>query len=99
VILLDEVVQVFARPDLRLWAQHSDLLESRDSSVSGRIAVERDRFGSAVLFDGPGKEPFSCGNISVFTQQEIDRESLPIDGTVQVGPSPSDSDLRFVYPP
>jgi hypothetical protein len=74
-ILLDEVVQVFTRPDFRLRAQHSALLELRDSGVSRGVAVERDRFGGAVPFNGSGEEPFSCGNISVFTQQESNRES------------------------
>lgn len=84
VVLLDEVVQVFTRPNLRLRAQHSILLEFRDSSVSSRVAVERDRFGRAVLFNCSGKEPFGCGNVSVLAQQEIDRESLLIDNAIEM---------------
>ena len=79
--------------------QHSTLLELCDSSVSRRIAVERDRFGSAMSSNGSSEEPSSSGNISMFTQQEIDREPLLIDCTIQISPSPADLDVSLVNAP
>jgi hypothetical protein len=98
-ILLDEIIQVFARPDLRLWAQHSARPEFCDSRVSSRVAIERNPLGSTVPFDCSYKESFGRCNISMFTQQEIDRESLPIDSAVEVCPSPSDLNICFVHSP
>jgi hypothetical protein len=52
-----------------------------------------------MLFNGSGKEPFSCGNIPVFAQQAIDCQAAMIDSTIQVRPPASDSDVRFVHTP
>ena len=52
-----------------------------------------------MLFNGSGKEPFGCGNISVFAQQEIDCQAALIDCTIQVSPPSSDSDVRFINTP
>ena len=52
-----------------------------------------------MLFYRSYEELFGCGNIAMFTQQEINRESLFIDSTRQVSPPSSDSDVRFVYTP
>ena len=91
-ILLDEVVQIFACPDFRLWVQQSALLQLRDSGVSSGVAIEGDPLGGAVLCDCTGKESFGRGNIAMFTEQEIDRESSPVDRTIEIGPSPRVSD-------
>lgn len=99
VILLDEVVQVLTRPDFCLWAQHPTPLELRGSSVSSGIAVERYSFGSAVPLNRFNKELPGRSYILVLAQQEINSESLLIDGAIEVRPSPSDSDVRFVHTP
>jgi hypothetical protein len=73
VILLDYVVQIFTRPDLRLRAQHSTLLELCHSRVCGRIAVERDPLGSTMPLNRSGKELLGCCYISMLALQEINR--------------------------
>jgi hypothetical protein len=99
VILLDHVVQVCTRPDFRLWAQPSTLLELCHSRVCGGIAVERYPCGSTVSLNCSDQESFGRGNISMFAQSEIDREPLPIDCSIEISPPPSDSDVRFVNSP
>jgi hypothetical protein len=98
-ILLDNVIQVFARPDLRLKTQQSILLQFSNSDVGGGVAVERDPLRCAVLIDCPSEVSFSGSNIPVLAEQEIDRVSVLIDGTVEVTPSPSDSDVSLVHAP
>jgi hypothetical protein len=67
--------------------------------MCGGIAVERNPLGSTVPLNSSYEESFGCGNISMFTQQEINRESLLIDSAIKVSPSPSDSDIRLVNAP
>jgi hypothetical protein len=99
VILLDDIVQVFTRPDLRLRAQHSTLLESCHSRVCGRIAVESDLVGSTVPLYCSCEESLSGSDISMLAQQEINCQAMPIDGAIEVCPAPFDSDVRFVHAP
>ena len=99
VILLYQVVQVFARPDLHPRTQRSLLLQFSDSSMCRWIAIERNPLRGAVLPCGSCKEPLGGSNISVFAQQEIDCEILLIDCSVEVCPPASNSDVRFICSP
>jgi hypothetical protein len=48
-ILLDDVIQVFARPDLRLKTQHSVHLHFSDSGMRRGISIERNPLRSTML--------------------------------------------------
>jgi hypothetical protein len=52
-----------------------------------------------VPFNGSGEEPFSRGNVSVLTQQEIDREPPLIDRTVEVRPPAANFEICLVHAP
>jgi hypothetical protein len=48
-----------------------------------------------MLLDGSYQEPLRCGNVPpVFAEQEIDCQAMLIDGAIEVGPSPSDSEYK-----
>ena len=96
-ILLDDVIQVFTRPDLRLWTDHSTRLQLRDSCVRGGVSVERNPLRGAMPLCCAREETLGGGNISTLAQQKINGESLLIDSPVKVPPAPSNLDICFVH--
>jgi hypothetical protein len=67
--------------------------------MSGRMAVERNPLWRAMLLYGSYEEPLRYSNVHVFAEQEIDCQAMLIDGAIEVGPSPSDSDISLVHSP
>jgi hypothetical protein len=55
-ILLDDIVQILARPDFHPGGQHSALFQRGDSSMRRGIAVKRDPLSYTVPLYRTGEE-------------------------------------------
>lgn len=73
-ILLDDVIQVFARPDLRLRANHPTRLQLRDSCMCGGVSIKRDSLRGTVPLYCSYEESFGGSDIPVLAQQEINHD-------------------------
>ncbi len=67
--------------------------------MSGRITVNGDLPRRTVLFDRLSEELFGGSDVAVFAKEEINSESLFIYCTLEIRPSPSDFDIRFIDTP
>jgi hypothetical protein len=75
VVLLDDVVEVFALPQTGAARKLTVAFHICDRYGIGRILVdgEGSRIGDMRLRDGLAKEPLGRGRISPRSQKEIDR--------------------------
>jgi len=94
-ILLDDVVQVFALPQPREAPQLASSLHVRDRTWIGRVLVHRDRaWGYGVrLGQRLAEEPLRRSRVPPDRQQEIDRLAQAVDCPIEVGPDALDLDV------
>jgi len=93
VILLNQIVEVFGRPDLasislRMFAESLFARDERPDSI------ERDLMRQSAL--GAESSPEEClggCDVPLGAQQEIDGLSLFVDGTVEIDPAAFDFDV------
>src|SRR5271163_3350504 len=100
VILLNQIVEVFGRPDLALISLRMFAESLFGRAMRGLIAIERDLMRQSAL--GAESSPEEClggCDIPLGAQQEIDGLSLFVDGTVEIGPAAFDFDVGFVNAP
>jgi hypothetical protein len=99
-VLLDLVVQVFRRAQLRIRGQRAIGFQLAHCTVRCRVAVQRDGPRAALLaFDCFIKVRLGSHDIAPGAQPEIDRPARPVNGTIQVAPLASDLDICLVDPP
>ena len=100
VILLNQIVEVFGRPDLASISLRMFAESLFGRAMRGLIAIERDLMRQSAL--GAESSPEEClggRDVPVAAQQEIDGLSLFVDGTVEIDPAAFDFDLGFVNAP
>jgi hypothetical protein len=101
VILLDDVVQVFALPQPREAPEFARSLHVRRGTRIGRVPVHCDR----VRVDGMrlgqrlATEPLRRSGIPPRRQQEVDRLAQTIDRAIQVGLNALDLDIGLIHSP
>ena len=100
VILLNQIVEVFGRPDLASISLRMFAESLFGRAMRGLIAIERDLMRQSAL--GAESSPEEClggCDVPLGAQQEIDGLSLFVDGTVEIDPAAFDFDLGFVNAP
>ena len=100
-ILLDDVVQVFALAQPREAPQLARALHVGRRTWIGRVLVHRDRtwVHGVRLGQRPAEEPLGRIGISPGGQQEVDRLAEAVDRAIQVGPDTFDLDVGLVHAP
>ena len=100
-VLLDQVIQIFRRAQLRLRSELAIGFQLAHRTVRCSVAVERDRLWAATLalLNRFTTECFGGGDVAPGTQSEVDRPAGPINGTIQVAPLAADLDAGLVDPP
>jgi hypothetical protein len=99
-VLLDQIVQVLRRPQLRLGGQQAISFQLTHRTVGRGIAVQSDRPGSIVLaFDRLPKKRLGGRDIALGAQPEVNRPPRPIHGTIEIAPFASNFDVCLVHPP
>ncbi len=100
-ILLDDVVQVFALAQPREAPQLASSLHVCRGTRVGRVPVHRDRtwVHRVRLGQRLAEEPLGRIGISPGGQQEVDGLAEAVDRAIQVGPGTLDLDIRLVDPP
>ena len=99
-VLLDQIVQVLRRPELRLGGQQAIGFQLTHRTVRRGIAVQSDRPGSIVLaFDRLPKKRLGGRDIALGAQPEVNRPPRPIHGTIEIAPFASNFDVCLVHPP
>src|ERR1700753_3304000 len=96
-ILLDDVVQVFAltQCDVRSVV----FVVADDRRGVGAALVDGDRLRFAVLINCLLEKTARRGLISMSGQQEVDGITVAIDGTVEIAPTATDLDVGLVHSP
>src|SRR6202045_1509133 len=96
-VLLDQIVQVLRRPQLRLGGQQAIGFQLTHRAVRRGIAVQSDRPGSIVLaFDRLPKKRLGGRDIALGAQPEVNRPPRPIHGTIEIAPFASNFDVGLV---
>jgi integrase/recombinase XerD len=99
-VLLDQIVQVLRRPQLRLGGQQAIGFQLTHCAVRRGIAVQSDRPGSiALAFDRLPKKRLGGRDIALGAQPEVNRPPRPIHGTIEKAPFASNFDVCLVHPP
>src|SRR6266481_798880 len=99
-VLLNQVVQVLRRAQLRVRGQRAIGFQLAHRTVRCSVAVQRDCLRGALLAsDRFAKERLGGRDIALGAQPEVDRPARPIDGTVEVEPLVSDLDVCLVDSP
>jgi hypothetical protein len=99
-VLLDQIVQVLRRPQLRLGGQQAIGFQLTHRAVRRGIAVQSDRPGSIVLaYDRLPKKRLGGRDIARGAQPEVNRPPRPIHGTIEIAPFASNFDVCLVHPP
>src|SRR5450755_2224198 len=96
-VLLDNVVEVFALSDHDLGAMLPIVV--LDSGVVRAALVDVDDLGKAVVLDGAREKAPRRTTIAFGGQQEVDRVSLFIHGTIPIPVLAADLDVRLVQAP
>ena len=100
VILLDQIIEVFGRPDLALIA-----IEMFAESLFGRamrslVTVERDLMRQSTLASESSPEKCLGGrDIPLGAKQKIDCLALVVDCTIKISPTPFDFDVSLINAP
>ena len=100
-VLLDQIVQVLRRPQLRLGRQQAIGFQLTHRAVRRGIAVQSDRPGSIVLAldRASGKNALAAATSRLAPQPEVNRPPRPIHGTIEIAPFASNFDVCLVHPP
>jgi hypothetical protein len=105
-ILLNPVVEVGTLPDPdRLQLAPRSILEpvrrvtGRDGFAVGLATVDRDPLRSAMPLERLAQKPLGSGQIAPFAEPEFNRVAMVVDGSIEIHPSPSDFDVRFIDMP
>ena len=99
-VLLDQVVQVFRRTQLRVGGQRPIGLEFAHRAVRGGIAIQRDRSrGAPLALYRFAEERLGSGDIASGAQPEIDRVSGSINHSGEITPLASNFDVCLVNSP
>src|SRR6266851_4269383 len=99
-VLLNQVVQVLRRAQVRVRGQRAIGFQLAHRTVRCSVAVQRDCLRGALLAsDRFAKERLGGRDIALGAQPEVDRPARPIDGTVEVDPLASDLDVCLVDSP
>lgn len=89
-ILLNDIVQIFDRPDLDCAAtagKFQDCVHRLQTGKVGTTLVDDDPVGHAVRTNRPLEEAPGGGQVPALGQHEIQSLSVAIDGPVKVGPT------------
>ena len=99
-VLFNQIVDVFGRPDLALIS-HWMFAESLCRPAMRRlIAVERDLVWQlALALERPSEERLGGGDVPLGAKQEIDGVSLFVDSAVKIRPTASDFDVGLIDAP
>src|SRR5258708_2819339 len=99
-VLLDQVVQVLRRAQLRVRRQQAIGFQLAHGTVRCSVAIQRDCLRGALLaFERFAKERLGGRDIPLAAQPEVDRPARPAIGTVEVAPLTSDLDVCLVDSP
>src|SRR5258708_30458081 len=100
VILLNQIVEVFGRPDLASISLRMFAESLFGRAMRGLIAIERDLMRQSALgAESSPEERLGGCDVPLGAQQEIDGRSLFVDPPIEIGPSSFDFDVGFVDAP
>jgi len=90
VVLLDDVVEIFALPHASSAPEFAVSLHVYDCPWISGVLVDREgaRVHDMRLHERPAKEPLRRHRISPSRQQKIDRLPAAVDRPIEIGPAP-----------
>ena len=99
-VLFNQIVDVFGRPDLALISLGMFAESLCRPAMRRLIAVERDLVWQlALALERPSEERLGGGDVPLGAKQEIDGVSLFVDSAVKIGPAASDFDVGLIDAP
>jgi hypothetical protein len=99
-ILFNQIVQVFRRPQFRPFAVPMFAEELPGRAMRRLIAVECDGpRQSALALERSAEKSFRRGDIPLCAQQKIDGLSVTINCAIQIGPAAFDLQVGFIDSP
>jgi len=99
-VLFNQIVDVFGRPDLALISLGMFAESLCRPAMRRLIAVERDLVWQwALALERPSEERLGGGNVPLGAKQEIDGVSLFVDSAVKIRPAASDFDVGLIDAP
>ena len=99
-VLFNQIVDVFGRPDLALISLGMFAEGLCRPAMRRLIAVERDLVWQlALALERPSEERLGGGDVPLGAKQEIDGVSLFVDTAVKIRPAASDSDVGLIDAP
>jgi hypothetical protein len=100
VILLDQIIEVFGRPDLALIAIETFAESFFCRAMRSLATVERDLMRQSTL--APESSPEKClggRDIPLGAKQKIDCLALVVDRTIKISPTSFDFDVGLINAP
>ncbi len=98
-ILLDHVVEVFARANTNVNRQDGRLLQLTNSPMRRRVAIECNLFWGSISVNCAREKPLGGLNVSMFAQQKVYGLTLLINCPIKILPFASNSDVCFIHSP
>ena len=99
-VLFNQIVDVFGRPDLALISLGMFAESLCRPAMRRLIAVERDLVWQlALALERPSEERLGGGDVPLGAKQEIDGVSLFVDSAVKIRPAASDFDVGLIDAP
>jgi len=96
-VLFNQIVDVFGRPDLALISLGMFAESLCRPAMRRLIAVERDLVWQlALALERPSEERLGGGDVPLGAKQEIDGLSLFVDSAVKIRPAASDFDVGLI---
>src|ERR1700734_1602598 len=100
IVLFNQIVDVFGRPDLALISLGMFAESLCRPAMRRLIAVERDLVWQlALALERPSEERLGGGDVPLGAKQEIDGVSLFVDSAVKIRPAASDFDVGLIDAP
>src|ERR1700744_6470553 len=96
-ILLDDVVQVFALSQRN--ARSVVFVVADDRRGVGAALVDGDRLRFAVLIDCSLEKTACSGLIAMSGKQEVNCVTIAVNGTVEIAPAAADLDVSLIHSP
>ena len=97
VVLFNQIVDVFGRPNLALISLGMFAESLCRPAMRRLIAVERDLVWQlALALERPSEERLGGGDVPLGAKQEIDGLSLFVDSAVKIRPAASDFDVGLI---
>jgi len=96
-VLLDNVVEVFALPNHDFGAVLG--IRLTDPGLVRSALIDVDDLGNTVVLYGTLEKPAGSVTISFGAEQEVDGVSLLVDGTIPISVLATDLDVRIVQAP